>query len=102
MSLDEYPTEEELKTIEEWPVEKGYKELMDYVYEIWKYAKDGGCWVEYKEGGHWTYEIATGGWSGNEDLLDAMSKNLMFWLTCWYSSKRGGHYEFRVPIKDVK
>lgn len=41
---------------------------------------------------------STGGWSGQEALIDAMEKGIigMFYLWSW---RRGGHYEFRVPME---
>jgi hypothetical protein len=38
--------------------------------------------------------LSTGGWSGNEDLIDALQHNHMFWATCWLRSERGGHHVF--------
>lgn len=100
MSLDEYPTEEELKTIIEWHYEKPYKELMDYVHELWKYAETEGSWIEGADGeGNKYYRLVTCGWSGNEDLIDALQSNLIFWILCWQKSERGGLYEFKVPHK---
>lgn len=90
-----YPTEEELKKIEEWPY-NNFEELMEYVKERWEFA-DAGYWRQ--EGN--TYYLSTGGWSGNEDIIHALQKNVMFWAMCWYESKRGGHYKFVLP-KNIK
>ena len=43
-----------------------------------------------------TWEIATGGWSGCESVINALKRNRLFWAECWYSMSRGGLYEFRV------
>jgi hypothetical protein len=52
---------------------------------------------------HSVYElrIATGGWSGMEDLMDAITGNwrLMYF---WESTHRGGLYVFRVPVRRVE
>lgn len=87
---DGYPDEDELRRIREWPHEGGFPGLMDFVRERWAYA-DWGWTVD---GETKTYRISTGGWSGNESLVEALQENTMFWTLCWESSRRGGHYEF--------
>lgn len=82
--------EEELKNIEEWSGD--YHGLMEYVRKLWLYA-DSGYWNKNDN----TYKISTGGWSGNEELIDALQANKLFWLFCWLSSRRGGHFEFEIP-----
>ena len=42
------------------------------------------------------YELATGGWSGNEDLIVAMSDNHPFWSAAWVRSESGGLHVFRI------
>lgn len=82
----DYPTEEELKTIREWP--DNFWALMDYVKGVWWMPSWG--WHE-KDG---LFSVSTGGWSGNEDIIGAMSDNIVFWSFCWLSAQRGGHYVF--------
>ena len=41
-----------------------------------------------------TWELVTGGWSGNESIIQALRDNVLFWALCWQLSKRGGYYEF--------
>ena len=88
--MNKYPTEEELKKIEEWPHDD-FKGLMDFIYDLWEYA-DSGYWVQKRK----KYYISTAGWSGNEDIISALEKNWTFWMMCWQQSKRGGHYIFHV------
>lgn len=45
--------------------------------------------------GYWRF--ATGGWSGNEDIIDAMCKNLVPWALTWEKSERGGLHVFHAP-----
>ena len=87
-----YPTEEALKKIINWP-DDDMLGLINFVKELWYYPN---YWHE--DGGNKAirYEISTGGWSGNEDLIGAMRSNQIFWMLCWYSSRRGGHYIFEV------
>ena len=44
---------------------------------------------------------STGGWSGQEDFISALSSTCVNWLYSW-SWQRGGHYEFRVPVGDLE
>ena len=84
---DGYPTDETLKQIENYKGDySGYLAELSFLFGSY-----GSC--EF-DGNHW--KISTGGWSGNEDIIEAMKKNHIFWLMCWYSSRRGGHYEFKV------
>lgn len=89
MSLDPYPTEEEVARIKEWPHED-LRGLMEFVRSLWwpdqKIPQDGN-----------TYRLATGGWSGNEDIVSALRSNMMFWVLCWESSRRGGLHIFTLP-----
>ena len=85
---DGYPTEEELticKTGED------FDKLLDYVQDIW-WASDHLITEELYE-----WQISTGGWSGNEDIIYNLKKNTMFWMFCWVQSRRGGHYIFQTP-----
>jgi hypothetical protein len=88
-------------------MEDGYRELMAYVRERWNYA-DIGYWAEsgrrpaevrkysHRPGQRY-YDISTGGWSGNEDIIAALERNWMFMAICWQRSRTGGHYLFAVP-----
>jgi hypothetical protein len=87
----EYPTNGELKKIRNWPA-TDFHGLMEYIYERWNYA-DCGYWTQEGD----VYHISTGGWSGNEDIVGAMMRNVVWWMMYWKSSKRGGHYIF-CPI----
>ena len=98
-----YPSEDELKKIEEWPGEdlRGWFSYIKSVGEYWPTASFGWHEVDtdkddLREKPYHAYLISTGGWSGNEDIIAAMEKNFVCWVQTWYSSTRGGHYEFRV------
>jgi len=90
MDADGYPDEEELKRIREWPPQDGYVTLLEYVRILWRYQ-------DYFTRSSNRYYLSTGGWSGNESLVEALAQNMVFWAMCWRLSKRGGHYEFEVP-----
>jgi hypothetical protein len=91
MSLDPYPTDEELEKVRLWPPHLGFAPLMNYVKSLWWQADWG-----WSQRGN-TYYVSTGGWSGNEDLIEALRLNRLFWTVCWRSSRRGGHYRFCIP-----
>lgn len=83
-----YPTKEELEKIKNWDY-RDFGRLMEYVESLWKYG--GNFWEEFGN----TYSISTGGWSGNEDIIEALGSNTIFWLLHWQQSSRGGHYIFK-------
>lgn len=92
--------DEELETIAKWPFEQGWHELMAYVRRRWQYA-DAGYWKESVTFGNYDemidcYNISTGGWSGNEELISALRQNVMAWSLCWVQERRGGHYIFEI------
>lgn len=104
LELDEdgYPTEASLMEIRDSERERrDFSVLLAKVKTIWRYA-DHGYWSE--EDGYSelngcpvrTYRISTGGWSGNESIISALSDNTIFWLTCWVEHRRGGHFVFEV------
>ena len=88
---DNYPEEDELEKIKTWPHENGYTGLLDYCISIWTFSG----WAEKKRAGK--YRFATGGWSGNESIIEALTENHIFWMSCWESSHRGGLYWFVLP-----
>jgi hypothetical protein len=106
MSEDGYPTEEELERIIKW--DGDFKQLLSYVKSVGHYwpEEDGWGWSEEPEvvdelrGGYVTrYHISTGGWSGNESIIDALNKNFLFWHMHWVQHRRGGHYIFEIANK---
>ena len=81
------PTKDHLKTIRQWP--DNFTELMEYIEDLWLWPERFSC-----KDNLWT--VSTGGWSGHEEIIEAMEENVLFWTLCWMSSKRGGHYVFEV------
>lgn len=88
----DYPSDEALEKIEQWPVSgtADLRALFDFVRTLWLWPDWG--WIEKGS----RFDISTGGWSGNEDIIDALEKNFMFWSLCWVQSRRGGHYQFEL------
>ena len=93
---NEYPTEEQLKIIREWPLfgqeyadPDKFTALMAYIRPLW-YAAEMGYWQEHDG----VYEISTAGWSGNESIIEALEANEAFWMLYFCRMDRGGHYVF--------
>jgi len=92
--LDEnnYPDEESLKQIKEWDIlEEGIYGLLDLVEENTNWADR-----QIYRGVRGKYVYHTGGWSGNEDVINALHQNFLFWSMFWVKSTRGGHYYFHI------
>ncbi len=69
------------------------EKLLQIVRGAWQYAD------------YWTvigrkHVLATGGWSGNEELIGALRENFIFWSLCWHQSSRGGGYIFATSKED--
>ena len=86
----EYPSEADIKAIEEF---KGKPlDLASLVCTTWKY--EDYAKMTHRNGK--TYlRLATGGWSGNEEVIYAL-QGTMFWAVYWHRSTRGGLYEFII------
>jgi hypothetical protein len=97
----DYPTNKELKIIEDWDFTKqSVKNFLDFIKKIWNWANVGFYQLKGKR--ILRLELHTGGWSGNEDIIVAIQNNELFWLICWQKSVRGGHYYFRIPLKSFR
>lgn len=102
MDSEGYPTEEELRAIRKWDI-KDFPRLLDFVEERWTYEK---CTkretikdVYKRELLEWT--LITGGWSGNESLVNALLGNQFFELLWYYQWERGGKHVFRINPEQV-
>ena len=92
-----YPTEAELERIRTWDVRKEpLEDYLDYVRSCW--WRPGWGWQQTE----YSLRLSTGGWSGNESIIDAMRHNSRFWSLTWETSRRGGHYHFVFGIGKVK
>lgn len=82
-----YPEDHELDKIKSWPYDDPLG-LIWYIEDLWKYE-------EYFSFDDNNLELHTGGWSGNEDIIEAL-QSTMFWKFYWVISRRGGHYFFKL------
>lgn len=93
---DGYPTDEELNEIIAWSPggawagKEPWLPILDLVAAAW----DTDYGASRVDGKVWTF--ITGGWSGNEDVLHALSQNFSAWSLLWLASYRGGKHEFGV------
>lgn len=97
---DGYPTEEYLNFIKNFNHET--MPILDFVEVLqdgW-YFGDWGFKLHRKYKGKIKLELHTGGWSGNEEIIETILKNI--WLTHfnmryvrWHT---GGHYYFEITI----
>lgn len=100
---DGYPIDDELAWIRDFKLELGNAgEWFDFIHSCWWAASWGWHEEIVEEDGKLVrkLDISTGGWSGNEDIIEAMQNNSMMWMHTWWSSRRGGHYVFK--IREVK
>ena len=98
---EDYPSEEDLKLIENWDYTEDFFKLAEMVCNIWHFDD----WAEFRDWhtddyGHKYRELrlATAGWSGNEDIVSALNKNTMFNMLCWQSSHRGGLHIYHIRL----
>jgi len=102
-SLDHelYPTRKALEYILNYEdsIKAPYK-LLDYIQSLWMFNDWG--WKEQETldmvGSPKTrIFLSTGGWSGNESIIEALKKNRRhFWQIFWEESRRGGHYKLLI------
>jgi hypothetical protein len=89
-----------LKYIEKYDCIKNPEpcELIRALKSMWTYADIG--YFKYDKN---TRELAlhTGGWSGNEEIITSLEKNIFFWSLYWMKTERGGHYYFYIPKRKM-
>lgn len=100
MDKDGYPEEHELLTIEKWDIQnKHIDDLFGYISLKWSTY---GHIVRKNRKKEFEIRLSTGGWSGNESIIEALQRNNLVWGLYWYRSQRGGHYWFLIPNQSLK
>jgi len=99
---DGYPEKKELEQIKHWKITQenlhsDLQGLLEFIEDLWKYAD-----IDYFKIDGRKFELHTGGWSGNEMIMEALEGNWLFWMMYWQKSKRGGHYYFELPKSFAK
>ena len=97
LNKDGYPTAAAERRIRQWDGMDA-DNCLDFVASLWKWPDWGvsrtlkpeeALLVHAEEGDHYL-RFATGGWSGNEDLLVALDANLLVTMFTWRLSAAGG------------
>jgi hypothetical protein len=103
LDKDGYPTPATLCSIKKWPA-TDCAGALDFVAECWSdygtirtSLTDHELYLVNRDTTARYLRLATGGWSGNEDLIGAMMENTMLWALTWRLSARGGLYIFQYP-----
>lgn len=94
----EYPTEEQLERIKKWDI-KDPEGLIAFLHSIW-WMPSWGFKFE-KKNDIIELELHTGGWSGNESIIDAL-QDTIFWYVTWEKSTRGGHFYLTVKLNQFR
>jgi hypothetical protein len=94
IDIDGYPTEETVEFLEKHKNFKNAKEAMDFALK----ALEKLCYATVKRENNYIY-IATGGWSGCEDIIRAMKNNVWF-SHLLIASLSGGGYYYADPFID--
>ena len=84
--MDRYPEEDELEKIKSWDY-LDPQGCFEFIASIWEHQN----YCDH-EGTKWY--LSTGGWSGNEEIIQALKSNYILWVMTWEESRRGGHYIF--------
>lgn len=93
---DEYPDEADLERIKQWDY-SDIRGLLDFIQSIW-WMPDWGFQLKGKK--VLRLSLHTGGWSGNESLIEAFQNNYVAWSLGWEKTLRGGHFYFKFrPLK---
>lgn len=91
-----YPTDEELQRLRDWDMAdpRGW---LDFARSLWHWADWG--WPTPAVKSEEPIEVSTGGWSGNESIIEAMQQAHfgVLWHAVWEQTRKGGHYILSLP-----
>jgi hypothetical protein len=93
---DGYPTEWGIERVREF--HGSPRQLIDLLEEMWwtPTLMSVEEWLDTQCKKVVRVSLATGGWSGNEQIIDTLNGS-MFHLRFWESSHRGGLHVYQVP-----
>jgi hypothetical protein len=94
-----YPTDEYLQWIEKFDVfEHDMKSFLSAIFDNWQHGEMGYKLCKTQKG-YKALRLHTLGWSGNEDIIQALRANLFFFTLYWVKEERGGHFWFSIPVE---
>lgn len=105
-SLDDegYPSEEYIKFIKDWePKVCPFHDLFNSFLSAWRYKTDAyKIHHDSKVNGVTPVEFHTLGWSGNEEIINAIFENIYIThvFMRYRARETGGHYYFVLTDKD--
>ena len=90
-------SEESLKVIETWrpnfDAARPWNDLFAFIKSAWN-LDFGKIFETSADNGETLIVFVTGGWSSNEEIIDAMQENALLRIMRWYSSERGGLHKY--------
>lgn len=97
-------TKKDLQQLSGWDVFDAHN-LIKRIKEMWvnqSYIKESwGIDRVWHKNPVLIFELHTGGWSGNEEIIKALQDNKLFWLMWWQKTERGGHYTFEIDFSQI-
>ena len=102
-SDDGYPTPEWIEFIEQFAPDKSMsiRDFLDNLKDSW-WPNGEGFRLKRKYDRKVKLELHTNGWSGNEEMIDALNANT-FLKAIYIRPKKwivGGHYYYEVKVSD--
>lgn len=93
-----YPTEEALNQLRSFKLTDDTIALFLLLLQETWWRSEWGIDKKRQYRGFIRLTLHTGGWSGNEDIIDALQENTVLWNSIYLSRKPGGHWQFKIPI----
>ena len=99
--MSDYPDSADLHKIEHWKPMKPWSgarpwlPILGLMEDAWNMDMGSVRWNDAKT----EATFVTGGWSGNEDIIEAMHGNFSARSILWQSSHRGGKFIYGVGEK---
>jgi len=101
LDKDGYPTDEFLQFIRDYkPSQMPIMEFIELIRESW-WHNEWGVVLKREYKGSRMLQLHTGGWSGNESIIDAILSNIYLtqFAMRYIMWTRGGHYCFKIKVK---
>lgn len=96
-----YPSKDDLYKIQHWAF-SDVRGLFDFIEQNEGMVHYGSFKRTIMPDGRERIRIATGGWSGNEDMMFALERNFIVYGSYWQLSARGGLEVYIIPSEEVK